>query len=139
MPKTTQGIQLILGLSDHFSRWADALPIPDATVPTLAKILDERVFAYMGLPEQLHSDQGAQFTSNPMVELCLLWRVNKTLTTLYHPQSNGVVERNNRTLGDALRTGCLAVHKKIGTNYCHTSCTVIGVNLILVLRRRLTS
>ena len=39
-----------------------------------------------------------------MEELCALWRVEKTHTTLYHPQSNGLVERGNRSLGDSLRT-----------------------------------
>ena len=38
-----------------------------------------------------------------MAELRTLWRVNQTHTTPYHPQSNGVVERGNRVLGDALR------------------------------------
>ena len=39
-----------------------------------------------------------------MAELCQLWRVEKTRTAPYHPQANGMVERNNRLLGDSLRT-----------------------------------
>ena len=38
-----------------------------------------------------------------MMELCALWQVDQTHTTPYHPQANGVVERGNRVLGDALR------------------------------------
>ena len=38
-----------------------------------------------------------------MNELCQLWQVDKSHTTSYHPQSNGMVERNNRKLGDALQ------------------------------------
>ena len=57
----------------------------------------------MGLPEQLHTDQGAQFESQLLAELCQLWKVTKTRTTPYHPQANGVVERNNRLLGESLR------------------------------------
>ena len=38
-----------------------------------------------------------------MTELCQLWGVDKTRTTLYHPQVNGMVERNNKGLGDSLR------------------------------------
>jgi len=45
----------------HFTRWQDALPFPDATAPFVAEALDSRVFCYIGLPEQIHSYQGAQF------------------------------------------------------------------------------
>ena len=90
-------------ITDHFSRWQDAIPLPEATAPVVATALDEKIFCYLGLPEQLHSDQGAQFESQLMVELCQLWRVDKIKTTPYHPQSNGSVERNNRGLGESLR------------------------------------
>ena len=103
LPETSRGNKWILVLTDHFSRWQNALALPDATAPTVATQLDERVFCYLGLPEQIHSDQGAQFESQLMTELCRLWGVEKTGTTPYHPKSNGQVERNNRVLGDSLR------------------------------------
>ena len=61
MPETRAGNKWILVVMDHFSRWQDAIPIPDATAPIVAATLDQRVFCYLGLPEQLHTDQGAQF------------------------------------------------------------------------------
>jgi len=66
--------------------------------------LDQQVFCYFGWPEQIHSNQGAQFQSQLMSDLCKTWGVNQSRTTLYHPQGNGVVERNNRMLGDSLRS-----------------------------------
>ena len=107
LPKTKDGNQWILVISDHFTRWCDGLAIPDATASTVARALDERVFCYLGIPEQLHSDQGAQFDGSLMHELCAIWGVEKSRTTPYHPQANGVVERNNRTLGDGLRSKLL--------------------------------
>ena len=104
MPETNRGNRWILVLTDHFTRWQDALALPDATAPVVATALDERIFCYLGLPEQIHTDQGAQFESQLMEELCQLWRVERTRTTPYHPQANGIVERNNRLLGDSLRT-----------------------------------
>jgi len=104
MPPTPRGNSWILVLTDDFTRWADALAIPDASAPTVARVLNQHVFCYFGLPEQIHSDQGAQFQSQLMSNLCRLWGVNQSRTTPYHPQGNGVVERNNRMLGDALRS-----------------------------------
>ena len=89
---------------DHFARWQDAIAIPDATAPVVAATLNQRVVCYLVLLEQLHSDQRAQFESQLVEELCALWRIDKTHTTPYHPQSNGIVERSNRNLGDSLRT-----------------------------------
>ena len=103
MPETSRGNKWILVLMDHFTRWQDAIALPDATAPVVATALDKKVFCYLGLPEQIHTDQGAQFESALMAELCQLWRVKKTRTTPYHPQANGMVERNNRLLGDSLR------------------------------------
>jgi len=107
MPCTPRGNQWILVLTDHFTRWSDALALPDATAPVVAQALEERVFCLLGLPEQIHTDQGAQFESDLMRELCHLWGVKKTRTTPYHPQGNGVVERGNRVLGDMLRATLL--------------------------------
>jgi len=104
MPLSARGNTWILVLTGHFTRWADALAIPDATAPTVTGALDQNVFCYLGLPEQIHTDQGAQFQSQLMGNLCRIWGVNQSRTTLYHPQGNGVVERNNRMLGDALRS-----------------------------------
>ena len=91
MPETPRGNKWILVLTDHFTRWQDAIPLVDATAPTVATALEERVFCYLGVPEQLHSDQGAQFEGELMAELCDLWGTQKTRTSPYHPQGNGMV------------------------------------------------
>ena len=103
LPQTARGNVWILVLTDHFTRWSDAIAIPDATAPTVAGVLEERVFCYFGLPEVIHTDQGAQFESDLFQELCRLWGVDKSRTTPYRPEGNGIVERNNRVLGDSLR------------------------------------
>ena len=108
LPVTPRGNKWIMVLTDHFTRWQDALPLTDATAPVVAEMLDARVFSYFGIPEELHSDRGAQFEGDLITELCSWWGITKTRTTPYHPQSNGVVERGNRTLGDALRSMLLS-------------------------------
>ena len=81
MPRTQRGNQWILVLSDHFTRWQDAILLVNATTPTVATSLDERVFCYFGLPKQIHSDLGRQL----MAELCSLWRVDQTSTNPLPP------------------------------------------------------
>ena len=51
-----------------------------------------------GMPSVIHSDQGREFENKVMQELCLLCGSHKTRTTPYHPESDGLVERFNRTL-----------------------------------------
>jgi len=104
MPLSTKGNTWTLVLTDHFTRLADALAILDASAPIVARTLDQQVFCYFGFPEEIHTDQGVQFQSQLMGDLCRIWGVNQSWTTPYHPQGNGVVERNNRMLGDALRS-----------------------------------
>ena len=99
---TPRGNTNILVLSD-FTRWRDALQVQNGSAETIAETLEERVFCYLGVPERIHTDQGAQFESKLMAKLCALWGVRKSHTTRYHPQANGVVERGNRDLGDMLR------------------------------------
>jgi len=109
MPLSASGNTWILVLTDHFTQWTDALAIPDESAPTVARALDQNVFCYLGLPEQIHTDHSAQFQSQLMGYLCRIWGMNQIRTTPYHPQGNRVVEWNNRMLGDALQSlllGC---------------------------------
>jgi transposase InsO family protein len=107
LQKTPRGNSMILVISDHFTRWKDAIAIPDGTAITIVETLERQVFNYFGLPERIHTDRGAQFEGQLLKELCQLWKVDKSKTTPYHPQGNGVVERGNKDLGNALRAALL--------------------------------
>ena len=69
-PPTGRGNTQILVFSDHFTRWADAIPLADGQAETVARALDERVFQYFGIPEEIHSDQGRQFEGHLMAACC---------------------------------------------------------------------
>ena len=94
VPTTQRGNTQILVIADHFTRWYDALPIPNGLAEVVAKVLDERTFCYFGVPEEIHSDQGRQFESE-LLQQCNIWGCKKTRTTPYHPQGISVVERLN--------------------------------------------
>ena len=104
LPETDDGNKYVLVAVDYFTRWTEAYGIRNQEAATVAKKLVDEVFCRFSPPEQLHSDQGRQFESDLIQELCKLLQVRKTRTTPYHPQCNGVVERFNRTLLDMLST-----------------------------------
>ena len=82
----------------------EAYAIPNQETTTIAKKLVDEMFCRFSPPEQLHTDQGRQFESNLMKEICDILKIKKTRTSAYHPQCDGLVERFNRTLLSILST-----------------------------------
>ena len=72
----------------------------DQTAPTIAKLLVEEVICRHGVPTELLSDCGTNFLSNLLYEVYSLMGIHKLNITAYHPQTDGLVERFNRTLTD---------------------------------------
>ena len=62
--------------------------------------------ASYGAFQELHSDQGTNFGSKVVLEVCRLFGVNKTRTTPYHPRSDGFIERSFRMPGRCLKAAC---------------------------------
>ena len=93
----------ILVLTDHFTKYAMAFPTANQKAKTVAKCLWEHLIVHYGFPERLHTDQGPDFESHLIKELCTIAGIKKTHTTPYHPRGNPV-ERFNRTLLSMLGT-----------------------------------
>ncbi|XP_051953222.1 retrovirus-related Pol polyprotein from transposon opus [Xyrauchen texanus] len=93
----------ILVITDHFTKYAVAIPTRNQTAQTVAKSLWDNFLVHYGFPEKLHSDQGADFESHTIKELCKIAGIHKVRTTPYHPRGNPV-ERFNRTLLQMLGT-----------------------------------
>lgn len=98
-----KGTKDILVITDHFTKYAVAVPTADQKSKTVAKALWNNFFIHYGFPERLHSDQGRDFESALIKDLCMLLGIKKTRTTPYHPRGNPV-ERFNRTLLEMLGT-----------------------------------
>lgn len=93
----------VLVITDHFTKYAIAIPTKDQKATTVARCLWEQFLVHYGFPERLHSDQGRDFESLIIKELCTLVGIKKTRTSPYHPRGNPV-ERFNRTLLSMLGT-----------------------------------
>ena len=104
LPTSKSGNKYILVISDYFTKWAEAFGIPNQEAITVATKLVDHVFCRLSMPTQLHSDMGAQFESQLIKDISGLLGIKKTHITPYHPQSDGLVERLNRTILSMLAT-----------------------------------
>lgn len=104
------GYENVLVITDHFTRYAQAIPTRNQTARTTARVLFDNFFVHYGFPSKLHSDRGANFESKVIKHLCKIAKIRKTRTTPYHPMGNGQVERFNQTLIRML--GTLAAEEK---------------------------
>ena len=100
------GNQYCLMVGCYFSKWFECFPIPDQKATTVARKLVYEIVARYGAFRELHSDQGTNFGSKVVLEVCRLFGIHKTRTTPYHPRSDGFIERSFRTLGRCLKAAC---------------------------------
>ena len=102
LPRTGRGNRFILVVSDYATRYPEAVPLRTISASKIAEVLID-IFARQGIPEEILTDQGTNFTSALLGELYRLIGIKALRTSPYHPQTDGLVERFNRTLKAMLR------------------------------------
>ena len=96
----------ILTMIDGFTGLAEAKPIADQSAPTVARAVYNEWISRSVVPEQLHFDRGVQFESAVFAELCAVFEINKSWTTLYRFQANGKTAKDSmNTNPDAATSG----------------------------------
>ena len=100
---TKQGNVYLLVLVDHFTRYAQAIPLPNRQAQTVASAIFTHWIAIHGVMEVLHSDQAQEFESEIIGELCTLLHVKKSRSSPFHPEGNSICERLNGTLVSILK------------------------------------
>jgi transposase InsO family protein len=98
-----QNNRYLLCMVDHLTGWAEAIPIPDKRATTVWAALMTEIFPRHGHPQTLITDNGLEFANEVFTTGCRALQIHHVRTTPVRPQSNGVVERFNRTLKDTLR------------------------------------
>ena len=102
LPRSRSGNRYILVLCDYATRYPEAIPVRNIDAEHIAEEL-LKVFSRIGIPEEILTDQGANFTSQLLKEVYNLLGVHSIRTSPYHPQTDGLVERFNQTLKSMLR------------------------------------
>lgn len=104
---------MLLVVVDAHSKWPEVFPMVSTTAPATIRVL-RSLFATYGLPRQVVSDNGPQFTSDEFRMFLECNRVKHIKSSPYHPSTNGAAERFIRTLKRALKCGH-DLHKDLNT------------------------
>ena len=102
LPRSRSGHRYVLVLCDYATRYPEAVPMKTVDAEAVAEEL-VKIFSRVGLPREMLTDQGANFTSQLLAEIYRLLHIKALRTSPYHPQTDGLVERFNATLKGMLR------------------------------------
>ena len=104
LPRTQGGYHHIVCVTDQYSRYITAWPSTDVTAKSIARKFYEKIICVHGAPKRLLSDNGSAFISALFKELCECFNVTQVLGSSYCPQSQGQVERSQRSIITLMRT-----------------------------------
>ncbi len=99
---TNLGNEYILAITDHYTKYTRAIAMQRVQAKDIAEAFVNNWITWFGSPMQIHTDQGTNFESKLMHELCYVMDVEKTRTTPYRPSADGQVERYNQTMAQLL-------------------------------------
>lgn len=100
--ETGKGNKYIVVAIDYFTKWVEARALREATANEVTEFLWEDIICRHGCPKKIISDRGTHFNNRMMEKLVERCGINHRLSTPYHPEMNGLVERFNRTLCELL-------------------------------------
>ena len=102
LPLTSNGNKYIIVAMDYLTKWPEAQPVSNADAEATANFLYETIICRHGCPQKILSDRGAHFKNQMIEKLMQKFQIQHLFSTPYHPQTNGLVERFNRTLCESL-------------------------------------
>ena len=108
LPVTKAQNMYILVIVDHFTRWVEAIPFTKEQLnsASLAELVLQHVICRHALVEEVQTDKGSVFISDIMSSVYKQLGIKRMNTSSFHPQSNGMTERFNRTVKMTLKAWC---------------------------------
>ena len=104
-PPSAEGHRYVLTIIDYATRYPEAIPLKTIDSITIAEALIT-VFARVGIPKEILSDRGKQFTSDLMGEIHKLLSVKPLFSSPYHAACNGLVEKMNGIIKSIIKKLC---------------------------------
>ncbi len=92
----------IVTAMNYFTKWLIAKALKEATIKAVSKFIYQKIICEHGCLKVLQSDRGTHFVNRVIEDLTEKFRIKHRLSSPYHPQTNGLVERFNQTLCEKL-------------------------------------
>ncbi|GJU59426.1 reverse transcriptase domain-containing protein [Tanacetum coccineum] len=102
-PEGLGKVKFLIVVMDYFTKWIEAKAVATITGNQAKKFVWDNIVCRFGLPGEIVSDNGKQFSDNPFKDWCEKLNIIQCFTLVKHPQSNGLVERANRSLGEGIK------------------------------------
>ena len=99
---------------DHFTKWPECAALQLPTTVNMCKPLVRQVITRHGVPAYLQSDRGAQFTSQVFAEISRMMGMHQKFSSVYRPQTQGLIESWSRTIVQMLRQYIATKPKGLG-------------------------
>ncbi|GJV03552.1 reverse transcriptase domain-containing protein [Tanacetum coccineum] len=102
-PEGSGKVKFLIVAMDYFTKWIEAKAVATITGNQVKKFVWDNIVCRFGLPGEIISDNGKQFSDNPFKDWCDKLNITQRFASVKHPQSNGLVERANRSLGEGIK------------------------------------
>ncbi|GJX17849.1 reverse transcriptase domain-containing protein [Tanacetum coccineum] len=102
-PAAAGGLKFLIVAIDYFTKWIEAKAVATITGNQVKRFVWDNIVCRFGLPGEIVSDNGKQFCDNPFKDWCSRLSITQRFASVKHPQTNGLVERANRSLGEGIK------------------------------------
>ncbi|GJW10872.1 reverse transcriptase domain-containing protein [Tanacetum coccineum] len=96
-------VKFLIVAIDYFTKWIEAKPLATITGNQIKKFVWDNIVYRFGLPGEIISNNKKQFQDNPFKDWCEKLCIRQHFASVKHPQTNGLVERANRSLGEGIK------------------------------------
>nr|GEU62626.1 reverse transcriptase domain-containing protein [Tanacetum cinerariifolium] len=96
-------VKFLIVAMDYFTKWIEVKAVATITGGQVKKFVFDNIVCRFGIPGEIISDNGKQFVDNPFKDWCDKLKITQRFASVKHLQSNELVERANRSLGEGIK------------------------------------